>query len=119
MQRTNPPLYVSHPIPLNCHLCPSLILPSTYHMVLAFQHTPSLTPNTNPSPEQWKGLLISPHFADQLSLVTRARAAVKVAGDQPLHRVTAQPPPFARLNVFSLSLSLARNYFAVSHSGSS
>lgn len=59
--------------PASCKYCPH---PGTlYHLVWGCQQTPSLTPNPQPTYEQWVAQLTSSDLSSQRSLVERARVA--------------------------------------------
>lgn len=59
--------------PASCKYCP---LPGNlYHLVWECQLTPSLTPNPQPTYEQWAAQLASSDLSSQRSLVERARMA--------------------------------------------
>lgn len=73
-------LHAIHPTlyPTTCKFCTQ---PSTlYHMVWECSQTPSLSPNPNPTYEQWAARLTSSDLSDQRDLVRRARAASEDLG---------------------------------------
>lgn len=66
-------LHAMYPTPASCKYCPH---PGTlYHLVWECQLTPSLTPNPQPTYEQWAARLTSPDLSSQRSLVERAGVA--------------------------------------------
>lgn len=62
----------------NCKYCPQK--GTLYHIVWECSHTPQLTPNPNPSFQQWVEMLTSSDLSDQQTLVERAKKAGRLQG---------------------------------------